>query len=80
MSDFEYKRAVREIQQFLRYISLTERGIPYLVADGVFGVQTEDAVKIFQRIFELPITGIVNTATWERMRQEYLVRRAIADR
>lgn len=71
MNDFEYRRAVREIQQFLRYISLTDSNIPYLTADGKFGPETQEAVKMFQRGVALPATGTVNTRTWETLRSEY---------
>ena len=35
--------------------------------DGVFGAQTEEAVKQFQRIFNLTPDGIVGQATWYKM-------------
>lgn len=39
--------------------------IPYV--DGVFGVETEDAVREFQRIFDLNVDGIVGKATWYKI-------------
>jgi len=35
--------------------------------DGVFGVETRDAVRDFQLHHGLPVTGIVNGATWDRL-------------
>lgn len=35
--------------------------------DGLFGPETEDSVKNFQRIFNLPVTGVVNKATWYKL-------------
>lgn len=37
-------------------------------ADGVFGSGTANAVKKFQTKYELPVTGIVDTETWETLR------------
>ena len=38
-----------------------------LLLDGKFGPQTEGAVKAFQRIKKLPVTGIVETLTWSAL-------------
>ena len=35
-----------------------------LQADGIFGPATEAAVRKFQLIFGLPVTGIVDYKTW----------------
>ncbi len=35
--------------------------------DGVFGEQTKSAVEIFQDVFSLPVTGIVDKATWYKI-------------
>jgi peptidoglycan hydrolase-like protein with peptidoglycan-binding domain len=34
-------------------------------ADGIFGAVTESAVKDLQQRYNLPVTGIVDPATWE---------------
>ena len=36
-------------------------------ANGIFDTNTEEAVKKFQSVFSLPVTGIVNFATWYRI-------------
>lgn len=36
-------------------------------ADGKFGKNTEAAVKRFQNDYDLPITGIIDTPTWEAL-------------
>ncbi|MCL1918132.1 MAG: peptidoglycan-binding protein [Peptococcaceae bacterium] len=41
-----------------------------LVEDGIFGSITRDAVYTFQNLFGLPMTGIINQATWTRIMQE----------
>lgn len=35
--------------------------------NGIFDTSTEEAVKKFQSVFSLPVTGIVNFATWYRI-------------
>lgn len=50
--------AVTRLQQSLRRAGLT------LDVDGLFGPQTESAVRAFQHRNSLPITGEVDAATW----------------
>lgn len=38
-----------------------------LVADGIFGVLTEEAVKAFQKLHRLTVDGIVGAKTWEKL-------------
>lgn len=59
---------VRDVQHMLNVISLTHPAIPRLVEDGVFGERTLEAVMIFQRDFGLPVTGVVDYATWLALR------------
>ncbi len=39
--------------------------------NGTFGVDTQNAVKKFQEIFSLPQTGVVDKATWYKIKQYY---------
>ena len=55
---------VRSLQRRLRDISYYNREIPLVVADGVFGETTEQAVLRFQEIYGLERTGIVDNNTW----------------
>ena len=41
-----------------------------VIEDGIFGNMTRDAIFTFQSIFGMPITGVVNRATWDRLIQE----------
>ena len=41
-------------------------------ADGYYGESTENAVREFQRIFNLPVTGIIDKATFYKIRQIYV--------
>lgn len=59
---------VRSLQVFLNRISRNYPAIPKIPeVDGVFGVSTEAAVKAFQEIFDLEVTGVVEQATWYRI-------------
>lgn len=63
----DYGNDVATIQIMLNRISKNYPALPKLDVDGVFGPLTEGAVKEFQRIFNLPVTGIVDSATWYRI-------------
>ena len=59
-------------QVMLNRIARTYPAIPRpLDADGVFGAYTRDAVRQFQTIFHLPVTGIIDRADWYKMAQLY---------
>ena len=47
---------VQNIQYLLSYLSAFYSEIPQVSIDGIYGSATEDAVRAFQRKFELPIT------------------------
>jgi peptidoglycan hydrolase-like protein with peptidoglycan-binding domain len=40
--------------------------------DGYYGESTENAVKAFQQIFNLPVTGIIDQATFYKLRYVYI--------
>ncbi len=44
---------------------------PRLIPDGIYGRQTQTAVSSFQRNNGLPVTGVANPATWERIVEAY---------
>ena len=58
---------VRMIQRQLNTISNNYPLIGKLAVDGIYGPKTAQAVRIFQEIFELPVTGVVNFPTWYRI-------------
>lgn len=59
---------VRLIQQRLNRIARNFPAIPIInPVDGVFGTQTENSVKVFQRVFDLIPDGIVGSATWYKI-------------
>lgn len=63
---------VRLIQVALNRISQNYPAIPKISdPDGVFGLTTENAVRAFQEIFDLPVNGTVDKSTWYRIKQYY---------
>lgn len=63
---------VKTIQNQLNAINKNYPGIPRVVADGIYGAKTEESVKKFQEVFNLPRTGIVDFATWYKISQIYV--------
>ena len=63
---------VKFIQVRLNRISTNYPSIPKIPkVDGVFGVETENAVREFQRIFTLNRTGTVDKSTWYSIQRVY---------
>lgn len=63
---------VRTVQIRLNRISANYPAIPKIYpTDGVFGISTDNAVKEFQRVFDLTPDGIVGPATWYKIIQIY---------
>ncbi|MGD9568321.1 MAG: peptidoglycan-binding protein [Sedimentibacter sp.] len=58
---------ILEIQFNLRDIAQNNSEIPMIIPSGTCDSQTLNAVKEFQRIFDLPITGKVDYATWKTL-------------
>lgn len=59
-----YGDKVRQMQEQLNRIAQNYPAIPSIVPDGIYGPRTAEAVRIFQGIFDLPETGVVDFATW----------------
>lgn len=61
------------IQTELNRISQNYPAIPKISpVDGIFGAQTEAAVRRFQEIFNLSVDGIVGQATWYALVRYYI--------
>ena len=63
---------VRQIQEFLNRIAQNYPLIPKVAVDGTYGESTAEAVRVFQGIFNLPKTGVVDYATWYRISDIYV--------
>lgn len=62
---------VQSLQHMLNHLARTIPGLLRLRETGVFDESTLEAVMIFQRDNELPVTGIVDQDTWDTIRQAY---------
>ncbi len=63
---------VRQLQNQLNRIARNYPAIPTLTADGIYGPATAEAVRIFQKIFNLPQTGVTDYATWYEISDIYV--------
>lgn len=63
---------VRQMQEQLAVISGAYPAIPKITADGIFGPKTAEAVRVFQSVFGLPETGVVDFKTWYKISQIYV--------
>lgn len=64
--------SVRMIQEQLNRIAQVYSAIPKIAVDGIYGPKTAEAVRAFQRIFTLPVTGVVDLATWYKISNIYV--------
>lgn len=64
--------AVSALQYFISIIGQFSSAVPVLVIDGIFGPQTTQAVNAAQSRLGLPVTGVVDQATWQGIYDEYL--------
>ena len=62
---------VLTIQYYLSYIALFVPTVIEAAMDGSFGPATTNAVRSFQKTYGLPITGVVDRATFDRMENVY---------
>ncbi len=58
---------VRIAQQQLNRIADAYPAIPKLSVDGIYGPKTAQTVSIFQEVFDLPVTGVIDFATWYKI-------------
>lgn len=63
---------VNTIQKYLNRIARNYPLIPKVAVDGIFGDQTAEQVKVFQGIFALPKTGVVDYRTWYKISEIYV--------
>ena len=63
---------VRQMQSQLNRIAHNYPAIPMITADGIYGPATAETVRTFQRIFDLPQTGVVDYPTWYSISNIYV--------
>ncbi len=63
---------VRQMQEQLNVIAGAYPALPKINADGIYGPATARAVREFQSVFGLPVTGKVDYATWYKISEIYV--------
>ena len=63
---------VRQMQEQLNVIAGAYPALPKITADGIYGPATEQAVREFQSVFGLPVTGKVDYPTWYKISEIYV--------
>lgn len=64
---------VLRVQEYLNVIATVYPSIVPPPQTGVFASQTEEAVKEFQRLFDLTVTGIIEPITWDELTEQYVL-------
>lgn len=62
---------VTDLQTYLNLIGKNIPEIPEVPITGFFGEQTENSVRIFQRLFGIPVSGDVGPITWYQIALQY---------
>ena len=62
---------VRTIQYYLNIIAYFNPDLNSPPLDGIYGPETTAAVKQIQQYYGLPVTGVLNTATWNVLNRIY---------
>lgn len=63
---------VRQMQEQLNTIAQVYTAIPQEPVTGYYDEATQEAVKVFQKVFKLPQTGIVDYTTWYKIQEIYV--------
>lgn len=63
---------VQQLQEQLNRIARNYPLIPTVTADGIYGSQTAESVRVFQQVFDLPETGITDFPTWYTISDIYV--------
>ena len=72
--------SVVTVQVSLNRVSQNYPAIPKIPSvDGIFGAQTEAAVRVFQRVANLTVDGVVGKATWYALVRYYVAVTSLAE-
>lgn len=64
-------QSVEDLQTYLNFIGQNIAEIPVVPVTGYYGEQTEAAVREFQRLFGITVSGAVGPVTWYQIAREY---------
>ncbi len=70
-SELQRKEHIGELQRYLHDISYYDPNIPRVIPDGIYGTETADAIRAFQRQYGLNDNGETNPATWDAVVDVY---------
>lgn len=71
---------VQQIQEQLNTIREDYPALPQIaIVNGYYGEDTQEAVREFQSVFGLPVTGIVDFRTWYKIQELYVAVTRIAE-
>ncbi|MBO5321372.1 MAG: peptidoglycan-binding protein [Clostridia bacterium] len=62
---------ITDLQTYLNLIGRNIPEVPEVPVTGYFGDQTENAVRVFQRLFGIPVSGDVGPVTWYQIALQY---------
>ena len=65
------EQPIRSLQTMLRVLSRDDSRLPSVIPDGIYGPTTMQAIAAFQRQNNLPVTGVADQTTWERIVSQY---------
>lgn len=65
------RQAVSNLQRYLRQLSFDFPIIPAPPIDGIFESVTQDAVRAYQKMKNLPDTGQADLETWTQLFEDY---------
>lgn len=65
------EQPIRSLQFMLRVLAEDDNSLPIVIPDGIYSPDTMRAVMEFQRRAGIPITGITDQITWERIVAAY---------
>ena len=65
------EQPVRSLQTMLRVIAQDDPRVPTVVPDGIYGPSTMQAVTAVQRLNGIPVTGITDQDTWDKIVRLY---------
>lgn len=63
---------VLQVQRQLNRIATNYPAIPKVAEDGIFGPNTKKAIQVFQEVFDLPASGIIDYPTWYKLSAIYV--------
>lgn len=65
------QQPIRSLQTMLQVIALDDNRIPLVIPDGIYGQTTMNAISLFQQLYSLPITGVSDQRTWDKIVEVY---------